>query len=136
MAHTTLPVANHRAFLVSLFLTLFGAAALLIYFGLATVPVNRSPQEAAGYFGIRLIPLGLVLMIVGFAQTLAIAVANALPEPGGPAQARAILGLSTLAELLRAVSGLSSTPAGIGALVALLGTFLLVGSGAGARTIP
>ena len=136
MAHTSLPVANHRAFLASLFLTLIGGAGLLIYFGLATVPVNRSPQEAAGYFGIRLIPLGLVLMIVGFAQTLAIAVANALPEPVGPAQPRATLGLSTLAELLRAVGGLSSTPAGIGALVALLGTFLLVGSGAGARTIP
>ena len=136
MAHSTPPVANPRAFLVSLVVTLAAAAALFTYFGLATIPSSRSPQEAAGYFGIRLIPLGLVLMIIGFAETLAIAVANALPQPGGPAQARATLGLSTLAELLRAVSGLSSTPAGIGALVALLGTFLLVGSGAGASTIP
>jgi hypothetical protein len=47
-----------------------------------------------------------------------------------------MIGLSTLAELLRAVTGLSATPAGIGALVALLGAFLLVGSGAAASTVP
>ena len=55
---------------------------------------------------------------------------------GGPIRARTTVGLSTLAELLRAVTGLSATPAGIGALVALLGAFLLVGSGAAASTIP
>ena len=136
VAHSTAPVANPRAFLTTLVVALAAAAVLFIYFELASVPIDRSPQEAAGYLGIRLIPLGLALMIIGFAETLAIAVANALPAPEGPAHARATLGLSSLAELLRAIAGLSSTPAGIGALVALLGAFLLVGSGAAASTIP
>ena len=76
-------------------------------------------------------------MIIGFAETLATAVSNALAEPpAGPVHARLTIGLSSLAELLRAVAGLSATPAGIGALVALLGAFLLVGSGAAASSIP
>jgi|NGEPerStandDraft_6_1074524.scaffolds.fasta_scaffold57243_2 hypothetical protein len=137
MAHSTPPVANPRAFAVTLIVALGVAAALFIYFGLASPPVGRTPQQAAGYFGVRLIPLGLALMIIGFAETLAITVANALAPPsGGPAHARATLGLSSLAELLRAIAGLSATPAGIGALVALLGAFLLVGSGAAASSIP
>ena len=137
MAHSTPPVANPRAFAVTLIVALALAAALFIYFGLASPPVGRTPQQAAGYFGVRLIPLGLALMIIGFAETLAITVANALAPPsGGPAHARATLGLSSLAELLRAIAGLSATPAGIGALVALLGAFLLVGSGAAASSIP
>ncbi|HZL33467.1 MAG TPA: hypothetical protein VFC81_05720 [Verrucomicrobiae bacterium] len=137
MAHSTPPVANPRAFAVTLIVALGVAAALFIYFGLASPPVGRTPQQAAGYFGVRLIPLGLALMIIGFAETLAISVANALAPPsGGPAHARATLGLSSLAELLRAIAGLSATPAGIGALVALLGAFLLVGSGAAASSIP
>ena len=137
MAHSTPPVANPRAFAVTLIVALGVAAALFISFGLASPPVGRTPQQAAGYFGVRLIPLGLALMIIGFAETLAISVANALAPPsGGPAHARATLGLSSLAELLRAVAGLSATPAGIGALVALLGAFLLVGSGAAASSIP
>ena len=131
------PVANARAFIAALVAALAAAAVLFVFFGLAELPIGRSPQQAAGYFGIRLIPFGLCLMLVGFAQTLAIAVANALPaEPAGPVRARATIGLSTLAELLRAVTGLSATPAGIGALVALLGTFLLVGTGATAGTVP
>jgi hypothetical protein len=77
------------------------------------------------------------LMIIGFAESLAIAVGNALAAPSdGPIHARATLGLSSLAELLRAVAGLSATPAGIGALITLLGAFLLVGSGAAATSIP
>jgi hypothetical protein len=76
-------------------------------------------------------------MIIGFAETLAIAVNHALAAPSdGPVRARATLGLSSLAELLRAVAGLSATPAGLGALTALLGAFLLVGSGAAASSIP
>jgi hypothetical protein len=137
MAHSTPPVANPRAFAVALVVALAVAAALFIYFGLATLPVGRTPQQAAGYFGVRLIPLGLALMMIGFAETLAIALANALAAPPeGPVHARAMIGLSSLAELLRAVTGLSATPAGIGALVALLGAFLLVGSGAAASTVP
>jgi hypothetical protein len=137
MTHSTPPVTNSRAFALTLIVALAVAAALFIYFGLASLPVGRTPQQAAGYFGVRLIPLGLALMIIGFAETLAIAVANALTAPaGGPIRARTTLGLSSLAELLRAVAGLSATPAGIGALVALLGAFLLVGSGAAASSIP
>jgi len=137
MAHVSAPSANPRAFVIALVAALAAAAALFVYFGLASVPVGRSPQQAAGYFGARLIPFGLCLMLIGFAETLAIAVANALvTEPAGPVRARATIGLSTLAELLRAVTGLSATPAGIGALVALLGAFLLVGSGAAASSIP
>lgn len=137
MAHSTPPVANPRAFLVTLIVALALAAALFIYFGLASPPVGRTAQQAAGYFGVRLIPLGLALMIIGFAETLATAVSNALAEPpAGPVHARLTIGLSSLAELLRAVAGLSATPAGIGALVALLGAFLLVGSGAAAGSIP
>jgi hypothetical protein len=137
MTHSTPPVTNARAFALTLIVALAVAAALFIYFGLASLPVGRTPQQAAGYFGVRLIPLGLALMIIGFAETLAIAVANALTAPaGGPIRARTTLGLSSLAELLRAVAGLSATPAGIGALVALLGAFLLVGSGAAASSIP
>ena len=137
MAHVSSPGANPRAFAIALIATLAVATSLFIYFGLASVPAGHSPQAAASYFGARLIPFGLCLMLVGFAQTLAIAVANALPaEPAGPVRARATIGLSTLAELLRAVTGLSATPAGIGALIALLGTFLLVGTGATAGTVP
>jgi hypothetical protein len=138
MAHSRQPIAaNPRAFAVTLIVALAGAARLFVYFGLASLPVGRTPQQAAGYFGIRLIPLGLGLMIIGFAETLAIAVSNALAAPSdGPVHARATLGLSSLAELLRAVAGLSATPAGIGALIALLGAFLLVGSGAAASSIP
>jgi hypothetical protein len=127
---------NPTVFVVSLVVVLAIAAALFAYFGLASLPVGRTPQQAAGYFGIRLIPFGLVLMIVGFAETLALAIGQALASPAdGPARSRTI-GLSTLAELLRAVTGLSATPAGIGALITLLGAFLLVGSGAAASTIP
>ncbi len=137
MAHVPVSSANPRTFAVALIAALAAAVALFVYFGLANVPAGRSPQEAASYFGARLIPFGLCLMLIGFAQTLAIAVANALPSgPASPIGARATVGLSTLAELLRAVTGLSATPAGIGALVALLGTFLLVGSGAAAGTVP
>ena len=137
MAHVPAPSANPRVFAVALIAALAAAVALFAYFGLASVPAGRSPQEAASYFGARLIPFGLCLMLIGFAETLAIAVANALPAgPTGPIGARTTVGLSTLAELLRAVTGLSATPAGIGALVALLGTFLLVGSGAAAGTVP
>jgi len=140
MAHVPAPSANPRVFAVALIAALAAAVALFAYFGLASVPAGRSPQEAASYFGARLIPFGLCLMLIGFAETLAIAVANALPVvpagPPSPIGARATVGLSTLAELLRAVTGLSATPAGIGALVALLGTFLLVGSGAAAGTVP
>ena len=138
MAHVTPPiVANPRAFTVTLIVALALGAALFIYFGLASLPIGRTPQQAAGYFGVRLIPLGLVLMIIGFAESLAIAVGNALAGPSdGPIHARATLGLSSLAELLRAVAGLSATPAGIGALITLLGAFLLVGSGAAASSIP
>jgi hypothetical protein len=137
MAHSTPPVANPKAFAIALIVALAIATALFIYFGFASLPVGRTPQQAAGYFGVRLIPLGLALMIIGFAETLAIAVANALAGPaGGLAHPRATLGLSSLAELLRAIAGLAATPAGIGALVALLGAFLLVGSGAAASSIP
>ncbi len=136
MAHVSAPVTNPRAFLVTLVAALVAGGVLFTYFGLASVPVDRSPQQAAGYFGIRLIPLGLALMVIGFAETLAIAVASALPALDGPVRPRATLGLSSLAELLRAIAGLSSSPAGIGALIALLGAFLLVGSGAAASTIP
>ena len=131
------PVANARAFIAALVAALAAAAVLFVFFGLASLPIGRSPQQAAGYFGIRLIPFGLCLMLIGFAQTLALTVADALATaPEGPARPRATIGLSTLAELLRAVTGLSATPAGIGALVALLGAFLLVGSGAAASTVP
>jgi hypothetical protein len=76
-------------------------------------------------------------MLIGFAETFALVVADALAvQPAATARPRATIGLSTLAELLRAVTGLSATPAGIGALVALLGAFLLVGSGAAASSIP
>lgn len=135
--HPAAPVANARAFIATLVAALAAAAVLFVFFGLADLPVGRSPQQAAGYFGIRLIPFGLCLMLIGFAQTLALIVADALATaPEGPARPRATIGLSTLAELLRAVTGLSATPAGIGALVALLGAFLLVGSGAAASTVP
>jgi hypothetical protein len=131
------PVANARAFIAALVAALAAAAVLFVFFGLADLPIGRSPQQAAGYFGIRLIPFGLCLMLIGFAQTLALIVANALATaPEGPVRPRATIGVSTLAELLRAVTGLSATPAGIGALVALLGAFLLVGSGAAASTVP
>jgi len=131
------PVANARAFIAALVAALAAAAVLFVFFGLAELPIGRSPQQAAGYFGIRLIPFGLCLMLIGFAQTLALIVADALAiAPEGPVRPRATIGLSTLAELLRAVTGLSATPAGIGALVALLGAFLLVGSGAAASTVP
>jgi|SRR5450631_2533380 hypothetical protein len=137
MTRPAAPIANPRAFVVALLAALAVAAILFVYFGLATLPVGRSPQQAAGYFGVRLIPFGLCLMLIGFAQTLALVVAEALADPSaGPIRARTTVGLSTLAELLRAVTGLSATPAGIGALVALLGAFLLVGSGAAASTIP
>ncbi len=138
MAHSTPSVrANPKAFAATLAVALAAAAVLFVFFGLASLPVGRTPQQAAGYFGIRLIPFGLVLMIIGFAETLAIAVGDALAElPAGPVRPRATLGLSSLAELLRAVTGLSATPAGIGALITLLGAFLLVGSGAAASTIP
>ncbi|HEY7828703.1 MAG TPA: hypothetical protein VIB99_10735 [Candidatus Limnocylindrales bacterium] len=126
---------NPTAFLVSLVVVLLIAVALFAYFGLASLPVGQSPQQAAGYFGARLIPFGLILMIVGFAETLALAIGQALASPDRPVEPRTI-GLSTLAELLRAVTGLSATPAGIGALITLLGAFLLVGSGAAAATIP
>jgi hypothetical protein len=130
------PVANSRAFIAALVAALAAAAVLFVFFGLATLPIGRTPQQAAGYFGIRLIPFGLCLMLIGFAETLALVVADALATPAGPIRPRATIGLSTLAELLRAVTGLSATPAGIGALVALLGAFLLVGSGAAASTVP
>ena len=131
------PVANARAFIAALVAALAAASVLFVFFGLAELPIGRSPQQAAGYFGIRLIPFGLCLMLIGFAQTLALIVADALAiAPEGPVRPRATIGLSTLAELLRAVTGLSATPAGIGALVALLGAFLLVGSGAAASTVP
>ncbi|MGH2512886.1 MAG: hypothetical protein ACRDGQ_09385 [Candidatus Limnocylindrales bacterium] len=134
---TTVGRVNPTVFLISLGAVLVGAALLFVYFGLADLPVGRSPQQAAGYFGVRLIPFGLTLMIVGFAATLAIVIGEALvPLADGPVKARATIGLSTLAELLRAVTGLSATPAGIGALITLLGAFLLVGSGAAASTIP
>jgi hypothetical protein len=137
MTRPAAPIANPRAFVVALLAALAVAAILFVYFGLATLPVGRSPQQAAGYFGVRLIPFGLCLMLIGFAQTLALVVAEALADSSaGPIRARTTVGLSTLAELLRAVTGLSATPAGIGALVALLGAFLLVGSGAAASTIP
>lgn len=137
MTRPAAPIANPRAFVVALLAALAVAAILFVYFGLATLPVGRSPQQAAGYFGVRLIPFGLCLMLIGFAQTLALIVAEALADAsGGPIRARTTVGLSTLAEVLRAVTGLSATPAGIGALVALLGAFLLVGSGAAASTIP
>ena len=138
MAHSRQPIAaNPRAFAVTLIVALAVAAGLFVYFGPASLPVGRTAQQAAGYFGIRPIPLGLGLMIIGFAETLAIAVSNALAAPSdGSVHARATLGLSSLAELLRAVAGLSATPAGIGALIALLGAFLLVGSGAAASSIP
>jgi hypothetical protein len=131
------PVANPRAFIAALVVALAAAALLFLFFGLASLPIGRTPQQAAGYFGIRLIPFGLCLILIGFAETLALVVADALAVPPvGPIRPRVTIGLSTLAELLRAVTGLSATPAGIGALVALLGAFLLVGSGAAANTIP
>jgi hypothetical protein len=110
------PVANSRAFIAALLAALAAAALLFVFFGLASPPIGRTPQQAAGYFGIRLIPVGLCLMLIGFAETLALVVADALAAPpAGPIRARATIGLSTLAELLRAVTGLSATPAGIGA---------------------
>jgi hypothetical protein len=131
------PAANPRAFVAALVAALAIAALLFVFFGLATLPVGRTPQQAAGYFGVRLIPFGLCLMLIGFAETLALVVADSLATPAaGTIRPRATIGLSTLAELLRAVTGLSATPAGIGALVALLGAFLLVGSGAAASTVP
>jgi hypothetical protein len=137
MTRPATPVANSRAFIAALAAALAAAALLFVFFGLASLPIGRTPQQAAGYFGIRLIPFGLCLMLIGFAETLALVVADALAvPPAGPIRARATVGLSTLAELLRAVTGLSATPAGIGALVALLGAFLLVGSGAAANTVP
>ena len=138
MAHASPPArVNPTAFVVAMVVALVVAAALFVYFGLASVPVGQTPQQAAGFFGARLIPFGLLLMIIGFAETLARAIGEALYAPPdtlvGP---RATIGLSSLAELLRAVTGLSATPAGIGALITLLGAFLLIGSGAAASTIP
>jgi len=131
------PAANPRAFIAALVAALAIAALLFVFFGLAVPPTGRTPQQAAGYFGIRLIPFGLCLMLIGFAETLALVVADSLAtSTAGPIRPRATIGLSTLAELLRAVTGLSATPAGIGALVALLGAFLLVGSGAAASSVP
>ena len=128
---------NPTAFVAAMVVALIGAAALFVYFGLASVPVGQTPQQAAGFFGARLIPFGLLLMIVGFAETLARAIGEALYAPPDRAvAARATIGLSSLAELLRAVTGLSATPAGIGALITLLGAFLLIGSGVAASTIP
>lgn len=128
---------NRTAFVVGGLVTLAGVILLFGYFGLASVPVGQTPQQAAGYFGARLIPFGLVLMVIGFAETLARAIGEVLYEPEhGAVRPRATIGLSSLAELLRAVTGLSASPAGIGALITLLGAFLLVGSGAAASTIP
>jgi hypothetical protein len=137
MTRSTAPVASPRAFIAAFVAAVAGASLLFVFFGLASLPIGRSPQQAAGYFGIRLLPFGLCLMLIGFAETLALVVADAMAvPPAGPVRARATIGLSTLAELLRAVTGLSATPAGIGALVALLGAFLLVGSGAAASSVP
>jgi hypothetical protein len=137
VASATPARVNPTAFVVAMVVALIGAAALFVYFGLASVPVGQTPQQAAGFFGARLIPFGLLLMIVGFAETLARAIGEALYAPPDRAvAARATIGLSSLAELLRAVTGLSATPAGIGALITLLGAFLLIGSGAAASTIP
>jgi len=69
-------------------------------------------------------------MVIGSAETLARAIGEALYEPEhGAVRPRATIGLSSLAELLRAVTGLSASPARIGALITLL-----VGSGAAAST--
>jgi hypothetical protein len=128
---------NPGAFIVGGLVALAGAVLLFVYFGLASVPVGQTPQQAAGFFGARLIPFGLLLMVIGFAETLARAIGEALYDPDqATIRPRATIGLSSLAELLRAVTGLSATPAGIGALITLLGAFLLVGSGAAASTIP
>jgi hypothetical protein len=81
MARPAAPSANPGAFLVALLTALAVAGLLFVYFGLATLPIGRTPQQAAGYFGVRLIPFGLCLMLIGFAQTLALVVADALAEP-------------------------------------------------------
>jgi hypothetical protein len=138
MAHASPPArVSPRAFIVAIVGAVLVSSALFVYFGLASVPVGQTPQQAAGFFGARLIPFGLVLMVFGFAETLARAIGEALyaPPPEGMVAPETI-GLSTLAELLRAVTGLSASPAGIGALITLLGAFLLIGSGAAASTIP
>ena len=62
------------------------AVLFVVYFGLANLPVGAAPQQAAGYFGIRLIPFGLCLMLIGFAQTLALVVADALATAARPAR--------------------------------------------------
>ena len=48
MAHSTPPVTNPRAFAVTLIVALAVAAALFIYFGLASLPVGRTPSKRPG----------------------------------------------------------------------------------------
>lgn len=122
---------NKVAFAVTLLVVLVVGFGLFWLLGLQTLPPG-TPQEAAGYYGVRLIPFGVALTVLGFAVALATSVGTAfgvrLRAPAARA-APAGLTLGAVTDLVKAAGSLASTPAGIGVLLTVLGTALLIGSG-------
>jgi hypothetical protein len=112
-------------------------AFLFNLYGFLKLPTGTA-QEIAAYYGTRLIPLGIALTLLGFAAAIATTAGTAFGKVvGGEFKAQGVgFDVPQVTDLLKAAAGLSSTPAGIGVLVTILGVALLVGSGAAAAATP
>jgi hypothetical protein len=120
---------------VVLGLVVFGY--VFVSYGLLTLP-DGTAQEAAAYYGTRLIPLGIAVTLIGFVAALATTIGAAFGKISSEPGKEAFEGFDVpqVTDLLKAAAGLSSTPAGIGVLITILGVALLVGSGFAATAVP
>jgi len=110
---------------------------LFVTYGFLKLPTGTA-QEIAAYYGTRMIPTGIALTLIGFAAALATTIGTAFGSvvTGKIKTSGAGFDVGQVSDLLKAAAGLSSTPAGIGVLLTLLGVALLIGSGFAATATP
>jgi hypothetical protein len=112
-------------------------AVLFTWFGFLKLP-SGTAQQIAAYYGTRMVPIGVAFTLLGVAAAIAASVGAAFGKVvGGEFSAQgAAVSIGDITDLLKAAAALSSTPAGIGVLVTVLGVALLIGSGAAATATP
>lgn len=122
---------NRLAFLLALLLV--GVAVGWYWLTALQPPApGTTIEQASAYFGTHFVSIGALLVLVGFALLAAREVGTALAAPpDGSGRVRTTAGASGIGDLIGAAGDLVKSPAGIGALLALLGVALLVGGGGG-----
>src|SRR4051812_34360362 len=133
-------VPSPEAFAVTLVVGVIAVAVLFVAMGFAAPPYTGTAQQAAAYYAVRLVPIGLALTLFGFVVAVASVIATGLGKVAPKKDLKGVptagLSVGDVTDLIKAASGLVSSPAGIGVLVLLLGIALLIGSGFAAPVAP